>query len=70
MAAVRQSAHTRECDRKEIARLSVSDVTEDGGLVVRQGKTAAAVRRIPIHPALQSLIDRLMRADNPFSAVR
>ena len=31
----------------------------DGGLVVREGKTAAAVRRIPIHRALQPLINRL-----------
>jgi integrase len=46
--------------REEIAQLLVSDVTEDGALVVRKGKTQAAVRRIPIHPVLKPLIDQLI----------
>ena len=46
--------------REEIAQLMVTDVTEDGALVVREGKTQAAVRRIPIHPALRPLIDQLI----------
>ncbi len=46
--------------REEIAQLTIADVTEDGALVVRQGKTQAAVRRIPIHPVLQPLIERLI----------
>ena len=50
--------------REEIARLTVADVIEDGALVVREGKTAAVVRRIPIHPVLQPLIDRLIATSN------
>lgn len=46
--------------REEISVLTVSDVTEDGALVVRQGKTQAAIRRIPIHPVIQPLIERLI----------
>jgi hypothetical protein len=46
--------------REEIAQRAVADVF-GRGLIVREGKTAAAVRRIPIHPMLQPLIDRLMR---------
>ena len=38
----------------------MSDVTEDGALVVREGKTQAAIRRIPIHPVIQPLIERLI----------
>lgn len=50
--------------REEIARLTVADVAEDGALVVREGKTAAAVRRIPIHPVLRPLVDRLIMTTN------
>lgn len=46
--------------REEIAQLTIADVTEDGALVVREGKTQAAVRRIPIHPVIQPLIERLI----------
>ena len=46
--------------REEICQLTLLDVTEDGGLIVREGKTAAAVRRLPIHPVLKPLISSLM----------
>lgn len=46
--------------REEICQLTRCDVTEDGGLIVREGKTAAAVRRLPIHPVLVPLIRSLM----------
>ena len=46
--------------REEITQLTIHDVTEDGALIVREGKTAAAVRRIPIHPVLRSLVARLV----------
>ena len=43
---------------EEIAQLRASSV--DGSmLLVQEGKTAAAVRRVPIHPALAPLIARL-----------
>lgn len=45
--------------REEVARLRVEDVTEDDALCVREGKTAAALRRVPIHAALKPLIGRL-----------
>lgn len=34
-------------------------MTEDGAVVIREGKSAAAVRRVPIHRALRPLITRL-----------
>jgi len=45
--------------REEVARLRVEDVTEDDAFVIREGKSAAAVRRVPIHRALRPLIERL-----------
>jgi integrase len=45
--------------REEISRLKVADVSEDGALEIREGKTQAAVRRIPIHPAIAPLIEQL-----------
>jgi integrase len=45
--------------REEVARLRVEDVAEDAALIVREGKSAAAVRRVPVHPALRPLIARL-----------
>lgn len=41
----------------EIGRLTVGDCTEDV-FSIRQAKTAAGVRRVPIHPGLSSLIAR------------
>ncbi len=45
--------------REEIAQLTLRDVSDDGALIVTEGKTAAAIRRIPIHPVLAPLIKRL-----------
>lgn len=42
--------------REEVASLRVEDAAEDGALIVREGKSAAARRRVPVHPALQPLV--------------
>jgi integrase len=44
--------------REEIAELRVSDI-EHGALTVRAGKTRAAVRCVPIHPVIKTLVDQL-----------
>lgn len=44
---------------EEIAKLRVGDVTKDNALVIREGKTAAAVRRVPIHPTIAPLVRHL-----------
>lgn len=44
--------------REEIGELQVSSVDGDG-LLVHEGKRQSSVRRVPIHPALQPLIQRL-----------
>ena len=49
--------------REEIAELRVSDVDGDV-LRVAQGKTAAAVRRVPVHPILRPLV-RQLAASSP-----
>ena len=41
--------------REEIARLTVSDV-QAGVFVVQRGKTAAARRRVPVHPDLTAIV--------------
>jgi integrase len=46
--------------REEIAGLRTDDI-EDQCLVVKEGKTRAALRRVPIHSALQPLIEQLVR---------
>ncbi|MDA8438287.1 MAG: tyrosine-type recombinase/integrase [Propionibacterium sp.] len=43
--------------REEIAQLTVADCTE-GAFIIRQGKTAAARRRVPIHSDLAPLVAR------------
>lgn len=44
--------------REEVAQLKTSDV--DGTMLrIEEGKTAAAVRRVPIHPSLRPLVRRL-----------
>jgi len=43
---------------EEICKLKVGDV-EGGALHVREGKTKAAIRAIPIHPAIAGIVDRL-----------
>jgi integrase len=45
--------------REEVAALKVDDV-ENGALTVREGKTKAALRRVPIHEALRPLVDGLV----------
>ena len=49
--------------REEIAELRVTDVDGDV-LRISQGKTAAAVRRVPIHPSLSPLV-RQLAASSP-----
>jgi integrase len=44
--------------REEIASLRVTDVTGES-ISIREGKTSAAVRPVPIHPKLAPLITRL-----------
>jgi integrase len=44
--------------REEVALLQAGDV-ENGALTVREGKTKAALRRVPIHTALRPLITQL-----------
>ncbi len=46
---------------EEIAQLRTSDVTTDHTFVIREGKTAAAVRRVPIHPAIAALVAQLRK---------
>lgn len=41
----------------EIARLTVDDVT-DGVFNIREGKTAAAIRKVPIHSGLNQIIEK------------
>jgi integrase len=45
----------------ELASLKVEDVTESQSLLVRDAKTKAGIREIPIHPAIQGLVERLKR---------
>lgn len=45
--------------REEVAMLRAEDVHEDDALGVTEGKTRAALRRVPIHPAIKSLVARL-----------
>jgi integrase len=50
--------------REEIGRLTVADCA--GGIfVVRAGKTAAARRRVPIHPDLSALVHRRCQGAGP-----
>lgn len=44
--------------REEIANLRTEDVTEDA-IKVTEGKTAAAIRSIPVHPVIAGLVKRL-----------
>jgi len=50
--------------REELGRLRVRDCL-DGVFVVRSGKTEAASRRVPIHPALASIVERLAGGKSP-----
>lgn len=50
--------------REEIGRLTVADCA--GGIfIVREGKTAAAARRVPIHSQLASLVETRTRGKAP-----
>jgi integrase len=44
--------------REEISQLRVEDV-ENEALIVREGKSPSALRAVPVHPVIGSLIDRL-----------
>lgn len=46
--------------REEIAGLRTDDI-EEQCLIVKEGKTRAALRRVPIHLALQPMIEQLVR---------
>jgi integrase len=50
--------------REEIGRLKVADCT-GGVFIVREGKTDAAARRVPIHADLTALVERRMRNKAP-----
>lgn len=47
--------------REEIALLRVEDVAEDDALVITEGKTRAALRRVPIHPAIKGVVAALVQ---------
>lgn len=49
---------------EEIYRLRVRDV-ESGFFMVRDGKTANSKRRVPVHPSLDGLIERLQKGKEP-----
>jgi len=48
----------------EIGRLTVKDA-EDGWFNIRKGKTAAAARRVPIHPDLAPIVERRTKDRQP-----
>ena len=54
---------------EEICSLSVADV-RDGKINIRQAKTAAGVRTIPIHSKLAPLVERLTHEPSPASAAQ
>jgi integrase len=45
----------------ELACLTVNDVTDSNSFMIRDSKTKAGIREIPIHPALSSLVKRLTK---------
>jgi integrase len=45
----------------ELACLTVDDVTESNSFMIRDSKTKAGIREIPIHPALSDLVKRLTK---------
>jgi integrase len=50
--------------REEIGRLRVKDCA-DGVFVIPQGKTAAAARRVPVHPELAAMVERRVTGKGP-----
>jgi len=48
----------------EIAELRVGDVLDSGVVQVRSGKTSAALRQVPIHPALRTMLAARMKLGN------
>lgn len=49
--------------REDLCSLRAQDAV-DGVLIIRQGKTAAAVRRIPVHAVVRSMVDQLVEASS------
>jgi integrase len=45
----------------ELACLKVSDITEAQSFKITDSKTRAGIREIPIHPAIESLVERLKK---------
>ena len=54
---------------EEICSLSVADV-RDGKINIREAKTAAGIRTIPIHSKLAPLVERLTHEPSPASAAQ
>lgn len=45
----------------ELANMTLQGVTESGSFLIKDSKTKAGVREIPIHPAIEQLVARLKR---------
>jgi integrase len=45
----------------ELANVSVGDVTDQDSIMIRDSKTRAGIREIPIHPAIKELVARLVK---------
>lgn len=45
----------------ELANMPLESVTEQKSLLIKDSKTKAGVREIPIHPAIEQLVERLKR---------
>lgn len=48
--------------REEVAQLKTSDIAKDGAFIIREGKSAAAVRRVPVHPVIRPLVAELVKS--------
>lgn len=44
----------------ELATLTKDDVTPDDSLLIRESKTEAGIREVPVHPAIKKVIERLV----------
>lgn len=51
--------------REEVAQLKVGDVEEDGFFSIREGKSRAAIRRVPIHSELQATVKQRTSGKKP-----
>jgi integrase len=45
----------------ELANMLVANVTQNKSFLIKDSKTKAGVREIPIHPAIEQLVERLKR---------